>query len=118
MKAFGFQTTPQTRPVILAGLHAVMEETAELVVSRNTLRQMLHFVYNEDRRPEAEEGEHDDLVMAAAICHFARSQQRVTMERQDTGDTSHWTADMWEDYRAADEAGKRQLRKLWGSGNR
>nr|WP_326189665.1 hypothetical protein [uncultured Oscillibacter sp.] len=118
VKAFGFQTTPQTRPVILAGLHAVMEETAELVVSRNTLRQMLHFVYNEDRRPEAEEGEHDDLVMAAAICHFARSQQRVTMERQDTGDTSHWTADMWEDYRAADEAGKRQLRKLWGSGNR
>lgn len=118
VKAFGFQTTPQTRPVILAGLHAVMEETAELVVSRNTLRQMLHFVYNEDRRPEAEAGEHDDLVMAAAICHFARTQQRVTMERQDTGDTSHWTADMWEDYRAADEAGKRQLRKLWGSGNR
>lgn len=118
VKAFGFQTSQQTRPVILAGIHAVMEETAELVVSRNTLRQMLHFVYNEDRRPEAEAGEHDDLVMAAAICHFARSQQRVTMERQDTGDTSHWTADMWEDYRAADEAGKRQLRKLWGSGNR
>ena len=118
VKAFGFQTTPQTRPVILAGLHAVMEETAELVVSRNTLRQMLHFVYNEDRRPEAEDGEHDDLVMAAAICHFARSQQRVTMEHQDAGDTSHWTADMWEDYRAADEDGKRRLRKLWGSGNR
>lgn len=118
VKAFGFQTTPQTRPVILAGLHAVMEETAELVVSRNTLRQMLHFVYNEDRRPEAEEGEHDDLVMAAAICHFARTQQRVTMERQDAGDTSHWTEDMWEDYRAADEAGKQRLRKLWGNGNR
>ena len=113
VKAFGFQTTPQTRPVILAGLHAVMEETAELVVSRNTLRQMLRFVYNEDRRPEAEEGEHDDLVMAAAICHFARTQQRVTMEHQDAGDTSHWTEDMWEDYRAADEAGKRRLRKLW-----
>ena len=113
VKAFGFQTTPQTRPVILAGLHAVMEETAELVVSRNALRQMLHFVYNEDRRPEAEEGEHDDLVMAAAICHFARTQQRVTMEHQDAGDTSHWTEDMWEDYRAADEAGKRRLRKLW-----
>lgn len=113
VKAFGFQTTPQTRPVILAGLHAVMEETAELVVSRNTLRQMLHFVYNEDRRPEAEEGEHDDLVMAAAICHFARTQQRVTIEHQDAGDTSHWTEDMWEDYRAADEAGKRRLRKLW-----
>ena len=113
VKAFGFQTTPQTRPVILAGLHAGMEETAELVVSRNTLRQMLHFVYNEDRKPEAEEGEHDDLVMAAAICHFARTQQRVTMEHQDAGDTSHWTEDMWEDYRAADEAGKRRLRKLW-----
>ena len=59
------------------------------------------------------EGEHDDLVMAAAICHFARTQQRVTIEHQDAGDTSHWTEDMWEDYRAADEAGKRRLRKLW-----
>ena len=113
VKAFGFQTTPQTRPVILAGLHAVMEETAALVVRRHTLRQMLHFVYNEDRSQQAAEGEHDDLVMAAAICHFARTQQRVTIEHQDAGDTSHWTEDMWEDYRAADEAGKRRLRKLW-----
>lgn len=114
VKSFGFQTTPQTRPVILAGLHAVVEETAELVVSRDTLRQMLHFVYNEKRRPEAEEGEHDDLVMAAAICHFARTQQRVSMDADDGADTSRWTEDMWEDYRAADEAGKRRLRKLWG----
>lgn len=112
-KAFGFQTTPQTRPVILAQLHAVMEEQPELVASRETLRQMLHFVYNEQHRPEAEEGEHDDLVMAAAICHFARSQQRVTMDGGRAADTSRWTEDMWEDYRAADEEGKRRLMELW-----
>lgn len=117
-KAFGFRTTAQTRPVILAGLHAVMEEQPELVRSRETLRQMLHFVYDEHRKPQAEEGEHDDLVMAAAICHFARSQQRLTLESTGALDTSRWTADMWEDYQAADEEGKRRMRKLWGSGNR
>ena len=113
VKAFGFQTTPRTRPVILAGLHAVMEETADAVVSRDTLRQMLHFVYDEQHKPQAEEGEHDDLVMAAAICHFARTQQRVTLEQDAGADTSHWTEDMWEDYRTADEAGRRRLRKMW-----
>ena len=89
------------------------EEQPELVTSRETLRQMLHFVYNEQHRPEAEEGEHDDLVMAAAICHFARSQQRVTMDGGRAADTSRWTEDMWEDYRAADEEGKRRLMELW-----
>jgi hypothetical protein len=39
---------------------------------------MLTFVYNDDYRPEAAPGEHDDLVMAAAICHFARSQHSYT----------------------------------------
>ena len=113
VKAFGFQTTSRTRPVILTGLHAVMEETADAVVSRDTLRQMLHFVYDEQHKPQAEEGEHDDLVMAAAICHFARTQQRVTLEQDAGADTSHWTEDMWEDYRTADKAGRRRLMELW-----
>ncbi len=114
VKAFGFQTTARTRPVILAGLHAVMEETAELVVGYDTLGEMLHFVYNEDRRPEAEEGEHDDLVMAAAICHFARDQQDRTEKPPEGRARTAWTDDMWEDYRNASAEVRKLLEKMWG----
>ena len=40
--------------------------------------EMLTFAYNGDK-PEALEGEHDDLVMAAAICYQSRAQQRYTV---------------------------------------
>ena len=39
---------------------------------------MLVFAYDGDR-PQALDGEHDDLVMAAAICYQARGQQRHTV---------------------------------------
>ena len=75
VNAYGFRTDRITRPLILAGLRTVMDETPETVRSFETLGEMLTFVYNDDYRPEASPGEHDDLVMAAAICHFARGQQ-------------------------------------------
>ena len=34
---------------------------------------MLSFVKKDDGRQEADIGKHDDLVMASAIAHFARS---------------------------------------------
>lgn len=114
VKSGGFATTPRTRPVILAGLHAVMEEQAELVVGYETLGEMLHFVYNEDRRPEAEAGEHDDLVMAAAICHFARAQQTTTAAEDPNRPRLQWTEDMWEDWRSAPPEVRKSLEKQWG----
>ena len=57
------------------------------------------------------------VIMAAAIAYAIRGQQRYTAELPD-GEKKKWTADMWEDYQAADEEGKRRMRKLWGSGNR
>ena len=78
INAYGFRTDSVTRPLILAGLRTVMDEDPGGVKSFETLGEMLTFVYNEGYRPEAAPGEHDDLVMAAAICHFARPQQRYT----------------------------------------
>ena len=114
IKAFGFRTDRQTRPVILAGLHAVMEEQAELVAGYDTLGEMLHFVYNEDRRPEAEEGEHDDLVMAAAICHYARDQQTALPTAPEGQVRIQWTDDMWEDWQSATPEVRKLLEKTWG----
>ena len=66
-----------TRPRILANLHAVMRDSPEAVRSAATLREMLVFVRNRHMRAEAAPGEHDDLVMAAAICHGIREQQHM-----------------------------------------
>ena len=78
VNAYGFRTDSVTRPLILAGLRTVMDEDPGGVKSFETLGEMLTFVYNDNYRPEAAPGEHDDLVMAAAICHFARPQHRYT----------------------------------------
>lgn len=113
VKSFGWVTSPKTRPIILAGLHTVMDEAPELVVSFETLGEMLTFVYGKDRKPEAASGEHDDLVMAAAIAHAIRGQQRYTVEAVD-GEKRKWTEDMKEDYERADAETRQMLLKKWG----
>ena len=74
-KSYGFLTTAVTRPVLIAGLQTLMRQTPEAVVDRETLSEMLTFIYNERRRPEAQAGAHDDLVLALGIAHFIRGQQ-------------------------------------------
>lgn len=113
VKSFGWATNRQTRSVMLAGLHTVMEGTPEAIKSYETLGEMLTFAYNKDRRPEASPGEHDDLVMAAAICYQIRTQQRCTDEPVRAG-ADTWTKDMWEDYGRADAATRKHLIELWG----
>lgn len=114
VKAFGWATTPQTRPVMLAELHTIMEEAPELVTSYYTLGEMLTFVYDKNRKPQAASGQHDDLVMGAAICYSIRGQQRYTVELKDKTQAK-WTADMWEDYNAADAATREMMIRKWGA---
>ena len=68
--SYGFRTTMKTRPVIIANLVKIARESIELFNDRETLEEMLTFVRNENWRPEAQLGEHDDLVMALAIAHY------------------------------------------------
>ena len=113
VKAFGWATSSKTRPVALAELHTIMEENPELVVSWHTLGEMLTFVYDKDRKPQAASGQHDDLVMAAAICYSIRGQQRFAVA-ENGEERRHWTADMWEDYNAADAATREMMIRKWG----
>lgn len=114
VKAFGWVTSSQTRPMALAGLHTIMEENPELVVSFYTLGEMLTFVYDKNRKPQAASGQHDDLVLAAAICYAVRSQQQYTVDAED-GERVEWTADQWEDYRSADEETRKTMVRQWGA---
>ena len=71
-----------TRPGIIGQLVEAMREGVHLVNDRTTLEEMLTFVRNEQKklRPEAEEGAHDDCVMALAIAWYIRDQQRMTAQ--------------------------------------
>ena len=79
-KSYGFRTDRLTRPRAIAGLVEIFAGHPELFADRELLAEMLTFRYNEEHRPEAIAGKHDDRVMAAAICYAARHQQRSAPE--------------------------------------
>ena len=74
-KRLGVRTDFKTRPVMLANLQEIVLEHISNIVDKDTLREMLVFIKNENGRPEAQEGEHDDLVMGLAITYYIREQQ-------------------------------------------
>ncbi len=110
--AFGFQTNKLTRGIIIPELKQIVRESPETLNDRTTIEEMMTFVLTDRMRPEAEPGAHDDCVMALAIAHYIRPQQRTCVDRQEQ-DRDWWTADMWEDYRQANAEGKAYLREKW-----
>lgn len=112
--AFGFETTPATRPAIVDGLKDVARSALETITDYDTLGEMLTFVYDEAWKPQAEEGEHDDLVLSLAIAHFIRSQQSTQVRNPAANGRDGWTRDMWEDYNKASQSERETLVKLWG----
>ncbi|MPN59962.1 hypothetical protein SDC9_207685 [bioreactor metagenome] len=77
------------------------------------MRELLSFVRNARGRAEAENGAHDDLVMALAIALYIMPE---CAERPPEEQTAHvrWTADMWEDYENSDDEGKKYLIAKYG----
>ena len=113
--SFGFETTPKTRPVIIDGLKDVVSHTPELINDHATLGEMLTFVYDENWKPQAEAGEHDDLVMSLAIAFCIRSQQSYTSSSPSGGSSpGEWNDDQWEDYLSASETMKAAMVREWG----
>ena len=76
-KAFGFRTDRIPRPLILSMLQSIVNDNIELINDKETLEEMLVFVRNEKGGPEAQDGCHDDLVMALAIAYYIRPQQSM-----------------------------------------
>ena len=52
----------------------------EIFTLLETLEEMLVFIRNEKGRPEAQEGCHDDLVMALAIAYYIGPQQEMKVK--------------------------------------
>lgn len=81
---YGFKTTTTTRPAALAELAKVVREEIETINDIETLREMLTFIKNANGKAVAEEGKHDDRIMALAIAHYIRPQQDYTAAKQRT----------------------------------
>lgn len=111
--SFGFRTDPKTRPLIIATLIRAVREDMGIINDKVTLEEMQTFVRNEEYRPEAEDGAHDDCVMALCIAHFIRPHQSYLLTA-DEPDRRGWTEDMWEDYRRASADERAMLLHRWG----
>lgn len=77
----GFKTTAITRPIIIAGIVVIFRDDIESINSEELLREGLSFIKNANGRPEAEQGKHDDRIMAFAIAHYIREQQDKVVKK-------------------------------------
>lgn len=111
--SFGFRTDRITRPVIISELIRVLREDVSVLSDEDTLLEMLTFVRNDKLRPEAEEGAHDDCIMALAIAYYVRPQQTMAVKDPESGNRK-WTPDQWEDYRKASKSDKDIMIRMWG----
>jgi hypothetical protein len=66
-KRVGWLTTRASRPVLVDQLEEALRTKALVIRDAGTVDQMSTFAYSDDGRPEAQEGYHDDDVMAAGI---------------------------------------------------
>lgn len=82
IKSYGFETNKKTRPIIIAGLVEEYRDNIEQVNDKETLKEALTFIKNENGRPEAQEGYHDDLTMANAIAHYIRPHQTYLVKEE------------------------------------
>lgn len=77
-KKYGFRTDRITRPLILAELQEIFKENIEWICDLDILKEALTFIKNEKGRPEAQEGCHDDLIMALAITYYISAKQSTS----------------------------------------
>lgn len=111
--AFGFRTDRITRPVIISELIRVLRDNMSVINDEDTLLEMLTFVRNDKLRPEAEEGAHDDCIMALAIAYYVRPQQTMVVKDPESGKRK-WTPDQWEDYKNAPQRDREIMIRMWG----
>jgi len=71
---YGWLTTSKSRPLAIARLVKEVREHIGGINDIATLEEMLTFVRNEKGKAEAQEGKHDDLILALAIAHSIRGQ--------------------------------------------
>ncbi len=63
----GWDTNTATRPKMLAEFKEAVDKQLIRIYDKPLINELYSFIINKQGKPEAEQGMHDDLVMAAAI---------------------------------------------------
>ena len=107
IKSYGFETNKKTRPIIIARLVEEYRDNIEQVNDKDTLKEALTFIKNENGRPEAQEGYHDDLIMAKAIAHYIRPSQTYLLTKKEEERVKEYNPldDLYEDDTVASDYG-------------
>lgn len=66
-KRLGWDTNTSTRPKMLADLKDAIDHQLLRIYDKNIINELYSFIINKQGKPEAEQGSHDDLVLATAI---------------------------------------------------
>lgn len=85
LEKYGFRTSSITRPLIINNFVGVARDDISLINDVATLEEMLEFVYDRARKPVANTGEHDDLVLSACITYYCRHQMWTYTTETATG---------------------------------
>ena len=67
----GLNTNSKTRPLIIEAVYNHVKENKELIESKRLAAELLSLV-NKNGKVQADDGYHDDLVMAIAFCLYVR----------------------------------------------
>lgn len=81
---FGWKTDRNTRPLIISEEQALIREHIELFTDIIMIQEAISFIYDENMRPDAMEGKHDDLLFSDMIAQATRWQQQVEKVQQKT----------------------------------
>jgi hypothetical protein len=80
-KRYGWKTDGNTRPLIIDKEIDLVENNIDLFTDITMLDECLTFVYDEDNRPDAETGKHDDVLFSDMIANEIRGQQGFAVEK-------------------------------------
>jgi len=80
LEKYGWRTDGNTRPLIIDKEIALIEEHPELFNDLTMLDECLTFVYDENNRPDAESGKHDDVLFSDMIANEIRPQQTTQVK--------------------------------------
>lgn len=79
---FGWKTDRNTRPMIISNEQAMIRDHIELFTDITMILECLSFIYDENMRPDAMDGKHDDLLFSDMIAEAIRWQQKVEIMPQ------------------------------------
>lgn len=115
--SYGVCTDKKTRPIIIGHVQDLMRDHIEDINDPVTLREGLTFIKNDNGRPEAIEGSHDDTIMCLGISHYIRNQQDVYIVKKTHEVKFKWSDDLKEDYYNADSEIQERMLEKYGQIN-